>query len=78
MAGSPRVWVGKGDRPCLLVVDCPGCTRPAFVSDPDGSPSVACKFCGVTGGTVPPEALAEWAHHKTVCKCAAKAAKDAQ
>lgn len=76
MAGSPRVWVGKGDHPCRLVVDCSTCARPAFVLDPDGSPSVACRFCGLVKGTVPPEALAEWTKHKTMCKCGTDATKE--
>ena len=68
MGCDPRVWVGKGDRPCLLVVTCSGCARPSFVADPDGAQMAACAFCGVTA-KAPDEAVSAWEHHKSVCKC---------
>ena len=68
MGCDPRVWIGKGDRPCKLVVTCPGCTKPSFVADPDDAQMAACAFCGVTG-KAPDEAVSAWEHHKSVCKC---------
>lgn len=69
---SPRVWIGKDDAPCRLVVDCPNCERPAEVRDPDAGESadrvVACLVhckrvvtCDVS------EALKYWNHHKERC-----------
>jgi hypothetical protein len=70
MGCDPRVWVGKGDRPCRLVVTCSGCGKPAFVAEPDGERVAACPFCGVAE-KAPDEAAATWEHHKSVCKCGA-------
>jgi hypothetical protein len=68
MAGDPRVWIGKGDRPCRLVVTCSGCGKPAFVTEPDGAQMAACPFCGMTE-KASDEAASAWGRHKSVCKC---------
>jgi len=68
MGCDPRVWIGKGDRPCRLVVTCSGCGKPAFVAEPDGAQMAACPFCGVTE-KAPDGAAAAWERHKSVCKC---------
>ena len=68
MGCDPRVWIGKGDRPCRLVVTCSGCGKPAFVAEPDGAQVAACPFCGVTE-KAPDEASTAWERHKSVCKC---------